>query len=98
MKTVAHTPGPWESSWQFIVAPDPNGIQPDIYIAEIVETDDEGRAAAPEQQRANAHLIAAAPELLEAAEEVIANWETGDLAQAVRALDAAIASAKGDSL
>jgi hypothetical protein len=62
--TTAHTPGPWENSGQFIVAPDPKGIHPDIYIAEITETDDEGRMATPEQQTANACLIAAAPELL----------------------------------
>ena len=49
MTTAAHTPGPWESTSQFIVAPDPKGIHPDIYIAEIVEADDSGRIAAPEQ-------------------------------------------------
>ena len=67
MTNAAHTPGPWENSGQFIVAPDPKGIHPDIYIAEIVETDDEGRMATPEQQAANARLIAAAPELLDLA-------------------------------
>ena len=43
MTTIEHTPGPWQQSWQFIVAPDPNGIHPDIYIAEIAEEDSEGR-------------------------------------------------------
>jgi hypothetical protein len=66
MEQTAHTPGPWHNDWQFIVAPDPAGIHPDIYIAEIVETDDEGRAATTEQQAANASLIAAAPKMLEA--------------------------------
>jgi hypothetical protein len=39
-----------------------------IYIAEIAQTDDEGRVATPEQQQANAGLIAAAPRLLKALE------------------------------
>jgi hypothetical protein len=60
------TPGPWESDGQFIVAPDPRGTRPDIYIAEIVQTDEEGRAATPDQQEANKQLIAGAPELLSA--------------------------------
>lgn len=38
-----------------------------------------------------------AARLLEAAEGVIANWERGDLAAAVRELDAAIADAKGEA-
>jgi hypothetical protein len=36
----------------------------------------------------------AARDLLEAAEKVIARWERGDLAEAVRELDAAVAKAK----
>jgi hypothetical protein len=39
-------------------------------------------------------LWLAARDLLEAAETVVARWECGDLAEAVRALDAAIARAK----
>jgi hypothetical protein len=61
--TTRHTPGPWKNSGQFIVAPDPKGVHPDIYIAEIVEEDEEGRLASRKQQQANAHLIAAAPEM-----------------------------------
>ena len=66
MTTLLHTPGPWRHDGQFIVAPDPEGIHPDIYIAEIVQEDDEGRLAPPEQQQANGALIAAATELLDA--------------------------------
>ena len=47
------------------------------------------------EQEANAQLIAVAPDLLEAAEKVIASWASGDLAGAVRQLDAAIELAKG---
>lgn len=66
MTTNNHTPGPWQQEWQFIVAPDPDGIHPDIYIAEIAEEDGEDRIASPEQQAANGRLITAAPELLAA--------------------------------
>ena len=30
-----HTPEPWRMDWHFIVAPDPHGTYPDIYIGEI---------------------------------------------------------------
>jgi hypothetical protein len=91
----SHTPGPWRSDWQFIVAPDPNGIHPDIYIAEIAGSDEDDRVATAEQQAANACLIAAAPALLDAALRVIDRWSRGDLAEAVRMLDAAVAEAQG---
>lgn len=65
---LEHTPGPWDYDMDFIVAPDPTDAHPDIYIAEIVHADDEGRIASLKQQDANRRLIAAAPELHEAAE------------------------------
>jgi len=71
MITTEHTPGPWQQSWQFIVAPDPDGIHPDIYIAEIAEEDSEGRIASPGQQKANGRLILAAPALLAALKGII---------------------------
>jgi hypothetical protein len=37
----------------------------DIYIAELVQEDEEGRLASPEQQQANGTLIAAAPEMFQ---------------------------------
>jgi hypothetical protein len=40
-------------------------------------------------------LCLAAPDLLAAAEKVVTRWEQGDLAEAVRALSAAVAEAKG---
>jgi hypothetical protein len=95
MTTATHTPGPWHNDGQFIVAPDPAGIHRDIYIAEIVENDDEGRLATPEQRLANAELLAAAPALLTAAQLVLDRWCQGDLAEAVRMLDSAVAEAAG---
>jgi hypothetical protein len=64
--TVTYTPGPWDCDLDYIVAPDPNGRHPGIYIAEIADSDEEGRIASLEQQIANRQLITAAPELLEA--------------------------------
>jgi hypothetical protein len=93
LPTTTHTPGPWMHDWQFIVAPDPDGIHPDIYIAEIAESDEEGRVASLEQQEANKRLIAAAPALLAVCQMVIARWERGDLAEAARACSEAVALA-----
>jgi hypothetical protein len=90
MTTTKHTPGPWQQSWQFIVAPDPDGIHPDIYIAEIAHEDSEGRIASPEQQEANGRLIVAAPALFAACRIVIDRWEHGDLAEAARACHTAV--------
>lgn len=77
--STLYTPGPWDYDMDFIVAPDPNGIHPDIYIAEIVHTDEEGRLASPEQQDANRRLIAAAPELLAALDYLLAQTVDMDL-------------------
>ena len=72
MTNATHTPGPWQQDLHYIVAPDPGGIHPDIYIAEIAEEDSEGRIASPEQQEANGRLMTAAPELLAACRMVVA--------------------------
>lgn len=93
MTSPAHTPGPWGQAWQFIVAPDAEGVHPDLYIAEIAEEDGEGRVASSEQRAANGRLIAAAPELLAACRMVVERWEHGDLAEAARLCHAAVALA-----
>jgi hypothetical protein len=77
--TASHTPGPWDHDGPFITAPDPGGIHPDIYIAEIVQEDDEDRFATPEQQEANARLIAAAPALLAALDYLLEQTVDMDL-------------------
>jgi hypothetical protein len=96
MTNTQHTPGPWQQDWNYIVAPDPDGIHPDIYIAEITEDDSDGRLASPEQQEANGRLIVAAPDLLAACRMVVARWESGDLAEAARACQAAVELATGE--
>lgn len=82
-----HTPEPWDFvDGRFIVAGDPAGRFPEIYIAEVVIDDSEGRAAPEGQIEANGWLIATAPSLLAAGEAVVAAWKSRDLAAAVRHL------------
>jgi hypothetical protein len=64
-----HTPGDWDFDSGFIVAPDPSGKHPDIYIAEIATEDSEGRIAPDEQHYPNGYLLAKAPQLLKALED-----------------------------
>ena len=81
----AHTPGPWEVSDASIIAGE-------ICIA-IIETDG-GYEADPATRKANASLIAAAPDMLEALE----NIENDDMhmpATAWRMIQNAIRKAKG---
>ena len=62
-KELNHTPEPWSIDWHFIVAPDPKGIYPDIYIADIVtgyDDEEPDRIASPNEQEANGHRIVAA--------------------------------------
>jgi hypothetical protein len=74
-----YTPGPWDYDMDYIVALDPDGRHPDIYIAEIAHSDDEGRIACTQQQDANRRLIAAAPELLEALDYLLQQTVDMDL-------------------
>ena len=90
-----HTPGDWTFDHGFIVAPDPSGKHADIYIAEIVTQDSEGRLAPEDQHFPNGDLLAAAPALLAGGDAVVAAWEKGDLAAAVRKLAEALAAARG---
>jgi hypothetical protein len=84
---TTHTPGPWDYDMirDYIVAPDPDGRHPDIYIAEIAHSDEEGRVASSEQQDANRRLIAAAPVLLKACRS--AQRLILDMGKIIRGLD-----------
>ena len=89
-----HTQGPWEA------------IGCAVYVAgnpwcEVIPGIHNTRSAPSDERRANARLIAAAPELLEAAETLV-NLATSDetmidYAAAYDRLRAAIAKAKGDA-
>lgn len=88
MSKATHTPGPWHAilereSWWV------RGFGGWLSISLI------GRAEA----RENAHLIAAAPDLLEACEQVISDWNSnedwnGNLRGTIDKLVAAVAKAK----
>ena len=91
MRIPAHTPGPW------FYNRDEGGTHGHVvstgdYI--ICDLPDAGNGAAPHAE-ANARLIAVAPDLFHAALLVIDRWSSGDLAGAVRMLDAAVTEAKG---
>ena len=101
MTTAAHTPGPWYvEPWQWehgasiaivaygqiiaTISPKNEDEEPNMHTAKRGPHDE-----------ANARLIAASPALFDAASLVIERWAAGDLADAVRMLDAAVAEAKG---
>lgn len=109
-----YTPGPWSfdgispKEAMFIVAPDRSGRSNDIYIAEIALEDEEGRLAPTQAERnANARLIAAATELLEALDGLLqAIWaadlpfdvfEDGNLSTAYSIGQMAMNEALGDA-
>jgi len=88
-----HTPGPWEIKRHYDSGYKNISAQKHTALAQVVWCmEDEDRS--PECE-ANAHLIAAAPELLEALERVKA---TGVFLGAIpqEMMDAAIAKAKGE--
>jgi hypothetical protein len=97
-QAATHTPEPWDHDTGFIVAPDPAGQHPDIYVAEIARDDDEGRIAPYEQHEANARRICAAvnacvgigTEALERGVVAELRHALGELLTAAGDLDAAI--------
>lgn len=90
-----HTPGPWgqdPQDWRCIRAVGGEGA----VIADVM-------SPPHEEGREDAHLIAAAPDLLEAAEEVLFAidsapefWKDSQLGR-LRALHKAVAKAKGEA-
>lgn len=95
---MKHTPGPWSVGWPFaagegdeldIVAVNKGGIA----FLKVIPT---GHANNMEVLRANADLIAAAPDLLEALQAVVDAWNhEGTMLEAERLTLAAIAKAEG---
>lgn len=99
--SAKHTPGPWSiitSETCDLYA----GIESDDFSIVVIgypEEDDDGgvRGKTPEEALANAHLIAAAPELLEALIE-LRNFYIEMTGLPPVAANAAIAKAKGEQL
>lgn len=98
MSGAKHTPGPWSVDHDH---PNPVIVTDDLYIAEVMDDCwDESRAGAGDpdaEQRANASLIAAAPDLLAACEATIAAFESCQLYDKcpLGLLKSAVAKAKG---
>jgi len=99
----AHTPGPWLISYKHedgtkIAIDDAHGIDGERnYDLVTVEHGD------PDELLANAHLVAAAPELLKALQDVIgwvpggSAWHTDAAAKSVERARAVIAKATGSA-
>jgi hypothetical protein len=98
---MSHTLGPWIVC-DYEIEPHVVYIQQDVNqlpegygdVTSIGTVDLDGQNLSREEGLANARLIAAAPDLLEAGQLVIDRWCQGDLAEAVRMLDAAIKKAR----
>lgn len=104
MSEVKHTPGPWavmpEESDKPYVRIRGTQLGERFKVANVLMPDYEGAQELEiEETRANAHLIAAAPELLEALRDLIGwvpgpkHWHTDACPKAVERAVAAIAKA-----
>ena len=104
-----HTPGPWKvrkgfSSGEYEVYPTRPGEKPGFKGARWADVATVSEASRGESARANARLIAAAPELLDALECIKSAWEAHDdtpkatkvLLDEVQASFSLIAKAKGE--
>ena len=88
IEEIKHTPGPWEACGKAVHAETGR---------EIVFGSHNTRSGSDEEQRANARLIAAAPELLEALGLIVAQVKAGGhiYASHLERAEAAIAKAEG---
>jgi hypothetical protein len=102
MSKTPHTPGRWRiykdkyalfEKNRFVISED------GVLIADTYADYPDTNLGLPEEEEfpANARLIAAAPDMLEAAEKVLARWERGDLAEAIRELAFAVSNARGET-
>jgi hypothetical protein len=96
MRETKHTPGPWTARqnafWRWEIHYD--GGQ----LASLSMVDDPASPPPREEIEANAHLLEAAPDLLEACKLAARYWDgeyNHDQSHVTRALSAAIAKAEG---
>ena len=103
MSQSNHTPGPWTVDWS---DDGPLIYTGDLMIASVSGSTEHIKVRGIDEQttEANASLIAAAPDLLEALERLLTHGERGNLyyergedAEVVNQARAAIAKAKGHS-
>ena len=98
MTDTKHTPGPWVwEHWQM-------GLTAQNGTSVLAYYDYEGMSLhgkTEDEHEANAHLIAAAPDLLEALEAIVATWDGPKynhfMADNIDLARAAIAKAKGQT-
>jgi len=96
---MSHTPGPWAydaDSHEIFSTDEAHSAG---RLASVRGNDSNGRFLAESERLANARLIAAAPDLLDAVEELLiylADWDDPDNETCQRAR-AAVAKAKGES-
>lgn len=106
MSETKFTPGPWRS----VIHPDDaskNAYEiaciphPDVDAIDIVVTSPRNGWGTPEQHECNAYLIAAAPDLYEALEDLrsslIVLMKSSDLTEELKQADAALAKARGET-
>ena len=72
---MEHTPGPWKVSTGSVYVDDGS----DYPVTRIAYMDRDGHDIRPVERDANARLIAAAPELLEALEKLVRRSDNGDI-------------------
>jgi hypothetical protein len=91
-----HTPGPWKEDAWVGTDPydDPDG--PFVEVGNVRWSPNKVDVPAAIEQTANARLIAAAPELLEACEGLLNALPSATTHPAIKAARAAIAKAKGE--
>jgi hypothetical protein len=100
---VKHTPGPWiEKEWTECLTIFPhkgNEDEPGYPLATVHKDPKHGFTA--DRARANARLIAAAPDLLAALENLLnpieKGWKVDDMTVRIEEARAAIAKARGDA-
>ena len=97
-----YTPGPWAIDESHING-SINAGKRHVALANFYNCHDEEVRVTRDQQKANAHLIAAAPEMLEALKGALAALERADdygvpgLGRIIDAADSAIRKAEGES-
>ena len=98
-KKIEHTPGPWHSFAGAVYIGEPTAP---VIIARSCHPDRDGSATIADghERLANCDLIAAAPELLEALEALLAHLEGSgiDLNDCADECQAAIAKARGQEV